>query len=64
MPDTPDLYEKYASAVYDDWETSSESCPKCGREHVEYRVFDIGPDARYRYRCNDCEYSWWAETDQ
>jgi hypothetical protein len=46
------------------WETSSEQCPKCEGYHVEYRVFDIGPDARYRYRCNDCDHGWWAETDQ
>lgn len=48
----------------DGWETSSESCPKCEREHVEYRVYDTGPDSRYLYRCNDCKHTWWAETDQ
>ena len=48
----------------DGWETSSESCPKCGYEHVEYRVYDDGPESDYRYRCNNCEHSWWAESDQ
>lgn len=53
-----------ARRAAEDWETSSESCPKCEREHVEYRVYDIGPDSRYLYRCNDCNHTWWAESDQ
>lgn len=47
----------------DEWDTSNETCPKCGRQHVEYRVYDGPGDSLYRYRCNDCQHSWMAEPD-
>lgn len=70
LPDTPahaleTYYARYgARRAAADWDASTEVCPKCEREHVKYRVYDIGPDSRYLYQCNDCGHAWWAESEQ